>query len=258
MAAATANPFLTPVPTTLTSNDSAILSALFDPESSPSTSLSISKSLPPLPDIQEPLFSSLRSQEASALSELNTPSPSQASIEGAIRALSDLIKQNPTYTPAYLNRAQATRLLLTASTDSVVFDPVNLPVTKQLFADLNTVVSLSTPSTPSAPLSALQADLLAKAHTHRGYLLLKAAKAVKQVGDTPCTLPAPLANMDSEQLEEMASREFFFGGRYGNTMARQVSVQTNPYAKMCGAIVKEAMKKEREEYETLQGHGTRL
>jgi hypothetical protein len=42
----------------------------------------------------------------------------------------------------------------------------------------------------------------------------------------------------------MASRDFFVGGRYGNKIAQQMSVQTNPYAKMCGAIVKEAMRKE--------------
>ena len=38
------------------------------------------------------------------------------------------------------------------------------------------------------------------------------------------------------------------GGRYGNKIARQLSVQTNPYAKACGAIVKEALRKEREEF----------
>jgi hypothetical protein len=47
-----------------------------------------------------------------------------------------------------------------------------------------------------------------------------------------------------DRLEEMASHDFFLGGRYGNKAAQQLAVQTNPYAKMCGAIVKEAMRKE--------------
>jgi len=34
------------------------------------------------------------------------------------------------------------------------------------------------------------------------------------------------------------------GGRYGNEMARAMSVATNPYAKLCGGIVKEAMRAE--------------
>lgn len=38
--------------------------------------------------------------------------------------------------------------------------------------------------------------------------------------------------------------DFQQGGRYGNEIARQMAVKTNPYAKMCGAIVKEAMRKE--------------
>lgn len=39
------------------------------------------------------------------------------------------------------------------------------------------------------------------------------------------------------------------GGKYGNRAARELGIRTNPYAKMCGAIVKEAMKREREAFE---------
>jgi hypothetical protein len=56
--------------------------------------------------------------------------------------------------------------------------------------------------------------------------------------------PQRLRGLTSDQLEEMASQDFFFGGRYGNKVAQQLAVQTNPYAKMCGAIVKEALRKE--------------
>ncbi len=34
------------------------------------------------------------------------------------------------------------------------------------------------------------------------------------------------------------------GGRYGNDVAREMAVRTNPYAKLCGNIVKEAMRGE--------------
>jgi hypothetical protein len=54
-----------------------------------------------------------------------------------------------------------------------------------------------------------------------------------------------------ERLEEMASWDFQQGGRYGNPVAKQLAVHTNPYAKMCGAIVRDAMKAEIEEW--LQG-----
>jgi len=57
-------------------------------------------------------------------------------------------------------------------------------------------------------------------------------------------LPSHLQHLDADQLEELASHDFQDGGKFGNEVARQMAVMTNPYAKMCGAIVKEAMKKE--------------
>jgi len=59
-------------------------------------------------------------------------------------------------------------------------------------------------------------------------------------------LPDQLRNLSSEQLEEMASWGFQLGGRYGNPVAKQMAVRTNPYAKLCGAIVREAMREEME------------
>ena len=61
-------------------------------------------------------------------------------------------------------------------------------------------------------------------------------------------LPPTLDGLSSTALEELAGRDFALGGRYGNKTARQLSVQTNPYAKACGAIVKEALRKERDEF----------
>lgn len=46
----------------------------------------------------------------------------------------------------------------------------------------------------------------------------------------------------------MAARDFDAGGRYGNPVAREMSVRTNPYAKLCGNIVREAMRREVEEF----------
>lgn len=76
--------------------------------------------------------------------------------------------------------------------------------------------------------------------------MLKASQAAASQQDS--SLPTKLSGLSSEQLEDMASKDFFLGGRYGNKIARELSVKTNPYAKMCGAIVQEAMRMEREEY----------
>jgi hypothetical protein len=46
------------------------------------------------------------------------------------------------------------------------------------------------------------------------------------------------------EFEEAASRDFAMGGRYGNEVAKGLAVSTNPTAKLCGRIVREAIKKE--------------
>lgn len=234
---------LQPQKTSLTSNDTAVLSALFDPESSPSSSISVSKSALTLPHTPNPILPDLQKREIDAIRSLTTETPPQSSIETAISNLSVIINDYPNYAPAYLNRAQATRLLIGEETN--LFLPHNHDLLSDTFSDLNKAISLISPSCPTDPLSDLQASLLSKAHTHRGYLFLKASQALNQ---SKPSLPTELAGTSSEQLEEMASKDFSLGGRYGNKIARQLSVKTNPYAKMCSAIVKEAMRKEREDY----------
>ena len=48
--------------------------------------------------------------------------------------------------------------------------------------------------------------------------------------------------MDSEMLEELANREFELAGRYRNEQARTMATLTNPYGRLCGGIVQEAMR----------------
>lgn len=49
------------------------------------------------------------------------------------------------------------------------------------------------------------------------------------------------------ELEELASTDFASAARFGDEVAREMSVRTNPYAKMCGAIVKNALREERKD-----------
>lgn len=46
------------------------------------------------------------------------------------------------------------------------------------------------------------------------------------------------------EFEEHASRDFMMGGRLGNEVAKQMAVVANPTAKLCGDMVREAMRKE--------------
>jgi hypothetical protein len=89
----------------------------------------------------------------------------------------------------------------------------------------------------------VNANVLASAFTHRG-LLLWAASRDAELQDALIASVNRLGDLDAEQLEEVASHDFASGGRYGNETAKQLAVKLNPYAKLCGNIVKEAMQKE--------------
>lgn len=253
---------IAPARPSLTSNDAAVLQALFDAESSPSSGITIDPTLAPWPatvNISTEDLAPLKSRETDIIRKVQTDeTPSLENVQAALDGLDSLINQYPTYPSAYTNRAQVLRILVDRQynekhpqnalegTDDALFIPEAAELSTRIFADLGKAITLATPASPADPLSAVQSRLLADAHTHRGYLLLKAARVKKnQVEETDMDVgPDRLRGLGADQLEEMASRDFFLGGRYGNKVAQQLAVQTNPYAKMCGAIVKEAMRKE--------------
>lgn len=244
----------------LTSNDAAVLQALFDAESSPSTGITIDPSLPSWPptvNIAQSDLESLRQRELEIIHKLqSSDTPSEETVQAALAELDALLEQYPTYPPAYSNRAQTLRLQAEithqstnpsdsdSDSDTVPFTPRTAYLASRILSDLGQAITLSTPSSPADAVSSAQARLLADTHTHRGYLLLKAARLKKNLLEFEWTGLERLRRLGADQLEEMASRDFFLGGRYGNKVAQQLAVQTNPYAKMCGVIVKEAMRKE--------------
>ncbi|KAH8705056.1 hypothetical protein BGW36DRAFT_366738 [Talaromyces proteolyticus] len=263
---ATATSISTPA-LNLSSNDTAVLQALFDAESSTTSSSSakIISSLPPFPSFAEgPALEALKQRELAIIRRIQDQSAQPTPIENAITDLTALITESPTYPPLYANRAQAIRMLIQTSTaersDDALFLPEHTSRATALFADLSQAITLSSPAQRHGSVSPAQARLLSNTYTHRGYLLLKAAKIRKEREEkqqtqrddvnTDLSGPQQLLRIDTrEQLEEMASQDFFQAGWYGNEVARQLSVQTNPYAKMCGAIVKEALRKEIEEFQ---------
>ncbi|KAJ5247862.1 hypothetical protein N7468_002845 [Penicillium chermesinum] len=255
MSVATARP-------SLSSNDTSVLQALFDAESAPSSGVKIDSQLPPWPatlNISPADLDSLKAQETQIVRKLHSnESPQREHVESALHSLDGLLNDYPSYPSAYANRAQVLRILVDLQSDRTnSHSPETIPrddlfrlesaeLCDRILSDIGKAISLATPASPADPVSPTQARLLADAHTHRGYLLLKAARTKKTAGGVGfgAGLPSRLCNLNADQLEEMASRDFFFGGRYGNKVAQQLSVQTNPYAKMCGAIMKEAMMKE--------------
>jgi len=232
----------------LSAYDSTILNALFDPEATPSSDSQfahIDSTLPVLPFryYTTETITYLQNREFAYLLPLEVSSPSPTAIGLALEDFNVLIAQEPRYASAYNNRAQVLRLLHG--------DDLYAPGLRDsnVLQDLQTAVNLASPASPTCSVSPFQAKVLASAHTQYGYLLFQAANSsasAKQTGG-----PSEIAGRSSEVLEEMASAQFAMGGRYGNKLAKEMAVRTNPYAKMCGGIVREAMRKEVEEGQML-------
>ena len=124
----------------------------------------------------------------------------------ALPVFDSLLESHPLYASGYNNRAQLRRLLGHSAAE--------------VLADLDKAIELAQPAGKLEPISPLQSKVLSAAWTQKGGLLLKDAK------------------------EEDAVKAFSEGARFGGTVAREMTVRLNPYARLCGSIVKEAMRKE--------------
>lgn len=221
----------------LSGNDACVLNALFDAESSLSRAPQIATSIRRLPQVSESELDVLQAEELRVVKPLATSNPTPEAIKIAIQDLGDLIHREPKYASAYVNRAQAQRMLL----GDQPLTESEREVVSAIIDDLSKAIAFAKPTGSDMAVSALQAKVLSEAHTHRAHLYYHIAKS----GDLS-SLPEKYRELGPQRLEELASSEFSMGGTYGNPVARQMSVRTNPYAKMCGAIVREALQKEME------------
>lgn len=230
-------------PANLSTNDARVLNALFDPETLPSSvarakdASTIDASLLPHPSISASQLSTLETQQNQIVQRVSSHS-SIDDIEAAIDELDQVTERHPNYPSAYINRVMLLRLKLEAqiSASQHLF---SYPITsvEPLFTDLSRAIHLSLPSaSPTDPVSPYQAKMLRTAYSHRAYLYLKAAETGTN-----------LQGLEKSELEELASKDFASAAKYGDEVAREMSVRTNPYAKMCGAIVRNALKEEMEQ-----------
>lgn len=260
--------------TSLTSHDQSILEKIKDPESGPSAPLLINPELPRDPHISDAaayqratqrerdIITSIQSVELQ-LAGLNSALP-ESPLSQYLRCVDDLnelVEEFTDYASARNNRAQALRRiygdgLLVRNTSaspgdtSQIIDPAAPEVTlisiaSVILDDLTTSIRLLTPPNPFAPLSPQAAKTLSQSYTQLGAIYHLTAKCLSEDG-------AELRINDSRRekgwnavdFEENASQNFMLGGRYGNEIAKALAVSTNPTAKLCGDMVKEAMRKE--------------
>lgn len=256
----------------LTHHDTTILQIIKDPESGPSSSITqlIDPSLPRDPHLTDPsTYTTALHQEQQVLRSIFTlelqPPPAPIPYLSCISSLSALIDQQPSYASARNNRAQALRrlygsgvLVRNARREEVPnkewdeiwplpsYEPsedVASQACITVLSDLEAAISLLTPA-PFAALSPQAAKTLANAHTQRGALFQRTSLNLKAGGALRLDAQRAEAEWGSEEFEERARREFVLAARYGNEDAKKMVVVSNPAAKLCGEIVKEAMRKE--------------
>lgn len=173
-----------------------------------------------------------------------------------LTGLSELISAFPSYASARNNRAQAIRRLygdgmLVAGvepSDSPLMRSVHgderLSAASQALSDLDVCISLLSPTGPHPRLSPHAAKTLSLAHTQRAAIYHQTSRMLAKGGDLDVHPQRREASWKKLDFEEAASLNFALGGKYGNEIAKGLAVSTNPTAKLCGQMVREAMKKE--------------
>lgn len=222
----------------LSRNDRLVLSRVFEsnPDSLVDPELPIASEYIPSPKG----LADLQLQEQFAIAPLNDLAPSQEELEQAAKKLTDLILSYPTYSSAYNNRAQVLRLLHGDDLYSKVVKETTI------WDDLCTAIKLVSPSRSNEKVSEFQGRILRAAYAQRGYLIWKAAKGANGRVDDTHNLPTDLRNLSQNAMEERAIIDLEMAGKYGDQEAMKMAVSANPYARLCGNIVNEAMRVEME------------
>lgn len=245
------------LPKQLSKADSKVLAQVFDPESAPTrVEVLVNPDLPTDPCIQDAeLLLKLKTREREAISIIEQFEKNQEDSQGskdaaykaALAIIDEVIESNPEYASARNNRAQLRRWRFgdrnTLCQKKSEVDHQRTAAGVAAVDDLKSAINLVSPSRPQDGVSPAQGRLLAQSYTQLGALYYAAFK------DFDTDSIVEVAEMDGlswskDAFEEEASRLFYLGGLYGNEVAKALAVHTNPHAKLCGNIVKEAMRKE--------------
>jgi len=252
----------------LSNRDINVLEKIKDPESDPSSAVRIDPSLPKDPNVlDQAVYEKIAQRERDIIRSLQQVDMQSLQAGGefanadvvagyreAVSRFDSLIQDHPEYASVRNNRAQALRRLYG---DSMLVEGSPLPqallqqvedserqhVAMTVLGDLDRAISLITPKTMYSKLSPQVARTLAMVHTQRAAIYHMTSKLML---DKPLSVDSSRREAEWTKLdfEENASRDFAMGGRYGNDIAKGLAVSTNPTAKLCGQMVREAMKKE--------------
>ncbi|ORY64037.1 uncharacterized protein BCR38DRAFT_344043 [Pseudomassariella vexata] len=251
----------------LSQHDANVLEKIKDPESNSSASVLVDPSLPKDPLITDPsVYERISQRERDVVLSVQQLEMQLAGLKpvtsdpikdyhSAVSRLGDIISEYPKYASARNNRAQALRRLYGDTMLLQTFNPRALvqacdgqeiiKAAKTALSDLDEAIRLLTPKSLFALVSPQTGKILSLAYTQRAAIYHMTAKSMS---DSRIYLGEDRKETEWTRIkfEEAASRDFAQGGRFGNEIAKQLAVSTNPTAKLCGQMVREALKKEYE------------
>ncbi|KAM3550672.1 hypothetical protein MY1884_008123 [Beauveria asiatica] len=262
----------------LSQRDMNVLEKMRDPDFNPEASLVLDERLPRDPHLTNPdLYDEVSARERAIIQSLqaletelaqtqalDSDERAVAGYRSAITQLGALIAAHPQYASARNNRVQATRrlygdLMLLGVTTTASSSAASMPLLpapdraeKRAAAalaleDLDASVALLTPERLATPMAPTAARTLSSALTQRGAVYLQTGKMLA-AADHDRALDVDPGRRESawsaHRFQEAASHDLALGGRYGNEIAKNLAVSVNPTAKLCGQIVREAMRKE--------------
>lgn len=217
--------------------------------------------------------------ELAGLGSRTLPDP-LATYRTAVEELGQLVSKYPKYASAMNNRAQALRRLYgdsmllvsepavkseqteqteTGDSGITAAPPAILPAgaatseertqaAETVLVDLERAIALllpmESPSASPAALSPTATKTLAQAFTQRGVLYYETSRQLGAGKICNSLVNRPEAKWSKEVFEEAAARSLDLGGRFGSELARELAVQINPTAKLCGQIVQQMMSDE--------------
>ena len=244
-------------PVQLSKADTKVLAQVFDPESGPALAEVLVDPTRPADrhGTDGAVLSRLKTSERAAIhlieehenSDAKTSKSKDETYRRALSILDQIIVEQPSYASARNNRAQLRRWHYgdrnMICQRRVSDDPERTTAATAAVEDLRKSISLASPERPHDAVSPQQGKLLSQAYTQLGALYYAASKDLERTQIVDFA-DESFSGWSKDRFEEEASRLFYLGGLYGNEVAKALAVHTNPHAKLCGSIVKEAMRKE--------------
>lgn len=222
--------------TQLSTHDQVVLSKLLNPgeleEPAPSRpKIQVNAQLPPDQHVSVELVEKFVEIEKEVVISVEKDD-SVENVTRGIERLKDIIVEAPKYASVYNNVAQLERILQQKGTGEAWSS------TQSIIANLQRAIKLAGPE--QMIISKMQATVLQQAYAQMGQVYMDEKKKKADGGE------------DSWADEEKASDCFRRAGEYGSKIAAELAVKVNPYARLCGNIVREALIEEGKDWEDLK------